>query len=111
MDRTVPLPLRATPEDAAALLDTIRQSTTVFNAVCAYGFEHQICNGVTLHHRVYRMLKTRNPALVSDLHIQARVKAAETLKSAFVRRRRGLPVSRPRATMCPPRYNHHTFTV
>jgi len=111
MDRTVPLPLLAPPEDTAALRETIQQATTVFNAVCAYGFTHQIRNGVTLHHRLYRPLKTQCPALVSDLHIQARVKAAEALKSAFARRRRGLPVSCPHSTMCAPRYNHHTFRL
>ncbi len=111
MDRTARLPLVANAEDATALLDTVRQSTIVFNAVCAYGFEHQIRNGVTLHHRLYRELKTQFPALVSDLHIQARVKAAEALKSACARRRRGLRISCPHSTMSAPRYNHHTFTI
>ncbi len=111
MDRTVRLSLVTPPDDAAALLETIQQWTSVFNAICAYGVAHRIRNGVTLHHRLYRMLKAQHPALRSDLHIQARVKAAEALKSAFTRRRHGLPVSCPRSTLCPPRYNCHTFAI
>lgn len=111
MDRTVRLPLVAAPDDAAALLDTIRQSTVVFNVVCAYGWQHHTRNGVTLHHRLYRQLKAQHPALVSDLHIQMRVRAAEALKSALARRRRGLRASCPHFTACPPRYNRHTFAI
>jgi putative transposase len=111
VDRTVRLLLPVSPKDAGALLETVQQATSVFNAVCAYGFEHRICKGVPLHHRLYRTLKTQYPALVSDLHIQARVKATEALKSAFGRRRRGLPVSCPHSIVCASRYNHHTFRI
>ncbi len=111
MDRTIRLQLLATPDQATVLAETVFQSTAVFNAICACGWEHHIKNGVTLHHRMYRALKAQYPALVSDLHIQARVKAAETLKSAFTRLRRNRPASCPRSTVCPPRYNHHTFTT
>ncbi len=89
----------------------LRSSPAIFNAVCAYGWQCHIKNGVTLHHRLYRPLKAQQPALVSDLHIQARVKATEALKSAFVRRRQRRTVSCPQSRSCPPRYNHHTFTV
>jgi IS605 OrfB family transposase len=51
------------------------------------------------------------PDLVSDLHIQARVKAAEALRSAFTRRKQGRKTSCPRSTLCPPRYNVHTFRL
>lgn len=111
MHRTVPLQLIAAPDHSAALRETTTQFTAVFNTVCAYGWQHRLRNGVTLHHRLYRSLKQQCPALVSDLHIQARVKATEAIKSAFARRRHGRPVSCPHSKGCPPRYNHHTFAV
>ncbi len=111
MDRTVCLELMAPPDHRPVLAGTSSQFTAVFNAVCAYGWQHHIKNGVTLHHRLYRALKAQYPALVSDLHIQARVKATEALKSAFARRCQGRPVSCPHSRACPPRYNHHTFTI
>jgi IS605 OrfB family transposase len=111
MDRTVRLQILPTPDQATTLAETVSQSTAVFNAICAYGWEHHIKNGVTLHHRMYRALKAQYPALVSDLHIQVRVKAAETLKSVFTRLRRRVPASCPRSTACSPRYNHHTFAI
>jgi len=111
MDRTVPLRLLATPDQVATLGETTAQFTAVFNAVCAYGWQHCLKHSVTLHHRVYRSLRRQYPALVSDLHIQARVKATETLKSVFMRSRQGRRVSGPHSQACPPRYNHHTFTI
>ncbi len=111
MDRTVPLQMIVTPDHLTALVETAAQFTAVFNAVCAYGWQHHLSNGVTLHHRLYRSLKAQYPALVSDLHIQARVKAAEAMRSAFARRRQGRPVSCPQSQACPPRYNQHTFTI
>ncbi len=83
MDRTVRIQLHPTPEQAIALQETLRQFTDAFNAVCAYGWQHHEKNGVRLHHAVYRTTKEACPGLVSDLLIQARVKATEALKSAF----------------------------
>ncbi|MFH1484888.1 MAG: transposase [Chloroflexota bacterium] len=103
--------LQPTPEQAVALIETARLFTQVFNGVCAYGWEHGEKNGVTLHHRTYRTLKARHPTLVSDLHIQARVKGTEALKSALALKRKGRRVSCPQATACPPRFNLHTFKL
>jgi putative transposase len=111
MQRTIRLPLYPTSEQAAHLTATSRQFTAVFNAVCAYGWREREKNGVTLHHTLYRPLKDAYPALVSDLHIQARVKAAEALKSAFALQKKGKKVSQPRAVACPPCYNQHTYRV
>ncbi len=111
MDRTVRLRLDPTVGQAAALADTARQFTDAFNLVCAYGWRAAEKNGVKLHHATYRDSKDAAPGLVSDLHIQARVKATEALKSALDRRRKGRPVSCPRSRACPPRYNAHTYRV
>lgn len=132
MDRTVKIQLHPTPEQAAALRETLRQFTEAFNAVCVYGWHHHEKNGVRLHHETYRATKQACPGLVSDLLIQARVKATEALKSAFTWKakleasypkkvanalKRGQPaptfkpVRCPRSLSCPIRYNLHTYTL
>lgn len=111
MQRTVRLTLKPTPEQAQTLLDTANQFTEAFNVVCEAGWAEEEKNGVRLHHLTYRSLKERLPALVSDLHIQARVKATEALKSAFTRKKQGRKISCPHSRLCAPRYNVHTFKV
>lgn len=66
--------------DAAA---SCRKFTAVLNAVCALGWHEQLSNGVKLYHATCYLLKADYPDLVSGLHVQARVKATETLKSAL----------------------------
>lgn len=111
MDRTLRLPLTVTEDQAATLAETARQFTAVFNAVCRYGWTHGEKNGVRLHHATYYPLKAEYPKLVSDLHIQARVKATEAVKSALVLLKKGKRVSSPQSRSCPPRYNVHTFRL
>ena len=132
MDRTVRIQLHPTPEQAIALQETLRQFTEAFNQVCAYGWQQHEKNGVRLHHATYCSTKEACPGLVSDLLIQARVKATEALKSAFTwkarheasypRRvakalKRGKPapqfkpVKCPHSKSCPIRYHVHTSTL
>jgi IS605 OrfB family transposase len=111
MQRTVRLPIKTAVEQAQALAETTQQFTKAFNNVCAYGWIHTEKNGVQLHHATYYTEKAACPGLVSDLVIQARVKATEALKSAFARQKAGLQVSCPRSTACPPRYNMHTYAL
>lgn len=111
MQRTIRLLMQPTPEQAEAFEETSRQFTAVFNAVCAYGWRECERNGVRLHHALYRPLKGEYPALVSDLHIQARVKATEAVRSALALLKAGGKVSQPRSAACPPRYNRHTFKL
>lgn len=110
-DRTVRIQLKPTTEQHAVLLDTLRQFTTAFNLVCATGWQQEEKNGVRLHHLTYYETKATCPGLVSDLLIQARVKATEAVKSALVLKAKGKQVSAPRASLCPARYNLHTYTV
>jgi putative transposase len=111
MQRTIRIKLLTTPEQDAALLETAGQFTNAFNEVCRVGWEGSEKNGVKLHHLTYRPLKAEYPDLVSDLHIQARVKATEAVKSALTRKRKGLKTTCPRSALCPPRYNLHTFKM
>lgn len=111
MDRTMRVQLQTTPEQASLLAETTRQFTAVFNAVAAHGYEKGEKNGVTLHHALYYPQRAMYPDLVSDHHIQARMKATEAVKSVLALAKKGRKVSTPRATSCPPRYNVHTFKV
>jgi putative transposase len=111
MQRTIRLKLTPSPAQAANLAETSRQFTAVFNAVCAVGWEQQITNGVQLHHATYYPLKANYPALVSDLLVQARVKATEAVKSALALQKAGRKVGLPVSDACPPRYNVHTYKV
>jgi putative transposase len=85
MQRTIRIKLEPSPSQAQQLLETNRQYTAVFNAVCARGWCERLSNGVKLHHATYYLLKADYPNLVSDLHLQARVKATEAVKSALAR--------------------------
>jgi predicted transposase len=111
MQRTIRLKLTPSVAQADALAETSRQFTAVFNAVCAVGWQQRITNGVKLHHATYYPLKAGYPALVSDLLVQARVKATEAVKSAFALQRAGRKVGMPVSDICPPRYNVHTYKV
>lgn len=111
MQRTVRLLLAPTAEQMAAMLETSRQFTAAFNAVCEAAWDADEKNGVKLHHLTYKALKTQLPGLVSDLHIQARVKATEAIKSVFTRRNQGRTTSCPHSSSCSPRYNVHTFKI
>ncbi|MBC8164169.1 MAG: IS200/IS605 family element transposase accessory protein TnpB [Roseiflexaceae bacterium] len=111
MRRTIRLQLTPSTTQAANLAETSRQFTAVFNAVCMVGWAEQITNGVKLHHATYYPLKAAYPALVSDLLVQARVKATEAVKSAFVLHKQGRTTRMPVSKACPPRYNVHTYKV
>ncbi len=111
VDRAIRVLLKPTKEQADALHETMMQFTESFNAVCRTGWEQHNGNAYTLHRLTYRDCKIALPNLVSDLHIQARQKAAEAVKSAIAREKSGLRTGCPQSTLCPPRYNLHTFTL
>ena len=111
MDRTLRLPLYPTTEQTECLLETMRQFTQSLNLVCAEGWRLKEGNAYTLHKLTYRDCKALCPKLVSDLHVQARQKAAEAVKSALTLARKGKKVNRPQSTLCPPRYNVNSFSL
>jgi len=111
MNRTLRLRLDPMPDQSVALAETARQFTVAFNHVCREGWSTGEKNGVRLHHATYRRAQDLAPALPSNLHIQARVKATETVKSALTRQKQGRRVSCPRSVHCPPRYNERTYRV
>ena len=111
MQRTICLKLTPAPAQADAFADTSRLFTAAFNAVCHVGWKQQITNGVVLHHATYYATKAAYPTLVSDLLVQARVKATEAVKSAFALQKAGRTFGMPQSDACPPRYNRHTYRL
>jgi IS605 OrfB family transposase len=111
VDRVIILQIKPTNKQSQALHETIRQFTQSFNFVCKIGYEQRTGNAYTLHKLTYRDCKNALPDLVSDLHVQARQKAAESVKSILTLEKKGRKVTRPRSQLCPPRYNLHTFKV
>ncbi|HEV8456054.1 MAG TPA: transposase, partial [Gemmatimonadales bacterium] len=89
----------------------MRQFTGSFNAVCRVGWEKQIGNAFNLHRLTYYACRAAHPTLPPNLHIQARQKAAEAVKSALGRAKQGRKVSCPHSALCPPRYNDRTFRL
>jgi IS605 OrfB family transposase len=111
VDRTIIVKLKPTDEQIPILHETMAQFTQAFNRVCSVGFEQKIGNAYTLHKLTYRDCKNALPDLVSDLHIQARQKASESVRSALALIKKGRRVGCPQSLLCPPRYNLHTFRV
>jgi len=111
VQRTIRLRLNPSPEQADALLETLRQHAECFNAVAAYGRAQREKNGVRLHHATYRTLRKRFPNLPAQLVIAARVKATEALKSVFARQKKGHQASCPRTTLGSIRYDARTYTL
>ncbi|NTU82523.1 MAG: IS200/IS605 family element transposase accessory protein TnpB [Chloroflexales bacterium] len=111
MQRTIRVKLSPSTAQAELLAETSRLFTAAFNAVCRVGWEQKITNGVDLHHATYYPSKAAYPTLVSDLLVQARVKATEAVKSAIALQKAGRKVGMPQSAACPPRYNVHTYKV
>lgn len=111
MQRTVRLILKPSAEQVEILRETTRQFTASFNHVAARGWSDRNGNAFTLHKLTYRDCKNANPALVSDLHVQARQKAAETVRSMIALAKKGRKVGCPASLSCPPRFNLHTYAV
>lgn len=111
MKATIKLKLHICPEAETALLETLRQSTACFNAVCLRGWETTQRNGTRLHHATYKPLREAFPALPSQLHCAARIKATEALKSVDARLQKGRKAGCPTSKLCPVRYDARSYWV
>jgi predicted transposase len=111
MQRTIRLRLQPSPAQAVALAETSRQFTSAFNMAAAMGWDAEIGNATKLHYLVYYPVKAAHPTLVSDLINQARVKAAEAVRSALALKRNGQRLGQPRSMVCPPRLNKNTYRL
>jgi len=110
MQRTIRLQLKPSDQETQALSQTIERYTWSFNAVCRYGWDSNLTNGVELHKATYyeHRLETGLP---SQLVCAARVKAAEALKSAKAIKKKGKTVTCPVSKHCPIRYDARSYTV
>jgi putative transposase len=111
MQRTLRLHLTPSPLQAEVLAETAEQFTSAFNQTVSIGWHAAVGNATKLHYLTYYPVKAAHPTLVSDLIVQARMKAAEALRSAFALRKHNRKVSMPHSAACPPRYNLHTFKL
>jgi IS605 OrfB family transposase len=110
MQRTIRLQLRPDDQAALALSQTIERYTWSFNAVCSYGWEQNLTNGVELHKATYYEHRAETK-LPSQLVCAARVKATDALKSAKALKKKGAPVNCPESKRCPIRYDARSYTV
>jgi len=101
MQRTVRLKLQPTPEQKQALLETIKQHTACYNAVARYGWENNLKNGVELHKATYYSLRGQFPQLPSQLVVSARMRATESLASAFALRKKKNSKGEAKKVSCP----------
>lgn len=112
MQRTLRVMLEPTDSQAVMLTETCAVFTSAFNQAVNLGWHADISNATQLHYLAYYPVKAAHPLLVSDLINQARVKAAEVLRSAFTLRKDATrTVSKPQSSACPPRYNKNTYRV
>src|SRR2546422_6986207 len=96
MQRTMRVMLEPTASQATILADTSAVFTSAFNQAVDIGWQADVSNATKLHYLAYYPVKAAHPTLVSDLINQARVKAAEALRSAFaLRKDAACPVSKP----------------
>ena len=109
MQRTVKLKLQDSPDQHAALVESMRQYAECFNEVTRVGWEKYISNGVELHHETYYSLRKKYSKLPSQLVVSARSKASEALKSAFVRQKHGKKATCPQSKMGAVRYDARTY--
>ena len=101
MQRTVRLKLEPTPEQTIALIETIKQHTACYNVVARHGWDTNTKNGVTLHKDTYYSLREQFPQLPSQLIISARMRATESLVSAFTLRKKKNRKGELKKVSCP----------
>lgn len=102
--RCLTFKLRASEEDGAKLLDTMREYAKAFNTSAKWGYDSHTCNKVENHKATYRVVR-ESGELPSSLVQGARDCACEALKALKCKT---LPVRRPLSAM---RYNHRVATV
>ena len=83
MQRPIRVLLAPPSSQAETLRETCEVFTSAFNHAVDIGWNARISNATKLHYAAYYAVKAAHPLLVSDLINQARVKAAEALRSAF----------------------------
>jgi len=107
---TLKIKLNVTDDQKEIFDNTIRQYTDSFNKVASLGWDKEIKNGVELHKLTYAEERERTD-LPSQLVCSARVKATESVKSAFALKKKGEKTNKPKSLRCPIRYDARSCTV
>jgi IS605 OrfB family transposase len=111
VQRTVRLRLRPTAAQRSLLVETLRRATACFNAVAAYGWEHEQRNSVELHKATYYPLRAAHPTLPAQLVVAARLRAGEAVASALTSKRQGRRTACPKALLVPLRYDARSYRL
>src|SRR5919201_984718 len=112
MQRTIRILLKPDAAQDTALHAIAALTTEAFNHCVGVGWAANVSNSTKLHRLTYYGLRGTLPDLPSNLLVQARMKAAEALRSAFqLRKAASRTVSQPQSSFSPPRYNQRTYRV
>ncbi len=104
--RTIKLKLSLPVGD---ILPTVEEYTRAFNLVARRAFEDGDFNSISVHHKVYKVLRKTLPA---QLSISARMKAMESMLSMRTnRKKKKLPLVQPRSKQCSIRYDNNSMTI
>lgn len=110
IQRTIRIRLRPDTETKGLLARTVAAYTASFNAVCQYGWDARVGNGVELHKATYYAQREAT-GLPAQLTCAARVMATEALKSVRVRLGKGKTVNCPKSASCAVRYDARSYRV
>jgi len=110
LKRTLKLVLKAAEDQKQILFETLEQYKFAYNYTCKIGWKAQICNGVKLPNLTYYTIRDKT-SLSSQLVISARVVAAESLKSAIKRKKKGLKSSCPKSKNPAICYHKRSYTI
>lgn len=110
LSRTVAVPLRVTPEQAAAFAALRPLVTAAYNDAAAHAWEHETRNAVDLHHEVYRTLRERH-GLPSQFVCNAQRLAWGSVAAQRKRRAAGKPCAVPHAERIPVPYDARSMSV
>ena len=105
LTRTIKLKLN-TPSEL--IRPTIEAYTKAFNHVCQVGWQDKDYNGVSLHHKTYRMTREYLPA---QLAVSARMKATEALKAVNVKVKKNQKTDCPQSRLCSIRLDDRSYNV
>ena len=91
VDRTIKLKLDLSEYDKETFRLTMSMSNHVFNEIAQYGFDHQTCSKVSIHHATYYELRGKYPELPCSILQGIRDVACEALKGVELEK---LPMSK-----------------
>jgi len=103
--RTVKIKLNVDPK---VFEKTINVYTKAFNFVCQTGWDDKDFNGVSLHHKTYKVIKENLP---SQLAVSARMKATESLKSVRAKLKKKKKTSCPQSKQISIRYDARSYNM